>query len=47
MTNHFHLLLEVPPPTNGEFGLSEDELIHRPGGLYFCFAISAGSKRRK
>lgn len=35
MTNHFHLLLEVPPPsTDGEFGLSEDELIHRLGGLY-------------
>jgi REP element-mobilizing transposase RayT len=37
MTNHFHLLLEVPPPPgNGPFGLeiSEDELIHRLGGLY-------------
>jgi len=27
MTNHFHLLLEVPPPpSEGEFGLTEDEL---------------------
>ena len=35
MTNHFHLLLDVPPaPTDGEFGISEDELIHRLGGLY-------------
>jgi REP element-mobilizing transposase RayT len=35
MTNHFHLLLEVPPPpSDGEFGISEDELIHRLGGLY-------------
>lgn len=35
MTNHFHLLLEVPPPpADGEFGISEDELIHRLGGLY-------------
>ena len=37
MTNHFHLLLEVPPPpadTNTEFGLTEQELLHRLGGLY-------------
>jgi len=35
MTNHFHLLLEVPPPpTDGEFGISEEGLIHRLGGLY-------------
>lgn len=37
MTNHFHLLLEVPPPADdGEFGLelTEEELIHRLGGLY-------------
>jgi len=35
MTNHFHLLLEVPPPpSEGEFGISEEELIHRLGGLY-------------
>ncbi len=35
MTNHFHLLLEVPPPpTDGEFGISEEELVHRLGGLY-------------
>ena len=35
MTNHFHLLLEVPPPpAEGEFGLTEEELIHRLGGLY-------------
>ncbi|MFT6241698.1 MAG: REP element-mobilizing transposase RayT [Akkermansiaceae bacterium] len=35
MTNHFHLLLEVPPPSeDGEFGISEEELIHRLGGLY-------------
>jgi len=35
MTNHFHLLLEIPPPPiDGEFGLTEEELIHRLGGLY-------------
>lgn len=35
MTNHFHLLLEVPPPPlDGEFDLTEKELIHRLGGLY-------------
>ena len=35
LTNHIHLLLEVPPPpTDGEFGLTEDELIYRLGGLY-------------
>ena len=35
MTNHFHLLLEVPPPpSDGEFGISEKELIHRLSGLY-------------
>ena len=40
MTNHFHLLLEIPPPPRDpdgqpfEFGISEDELIHRLGGLY-------------
>ena len=35
MTNHFHLLLEVPPPpADGDFGLNEEELIHRLGGLY-------------
>ena len=40
MTNHFHLLLEVPPsPTTedqkwGEFGVSEKELLYRLGGLY-------------
>ena len=35
MTNHFHLLLGVPPPpSDGEFGISEEELTYRPGGLY-------------
>jgi REP element-mobilizing transposase RayT len=35
MTNHFHILLEVPPPPlDGEFGISEEELIFRLGGLY-------------
>jgi REP element-mobilizing transposase RayT len=35
LTNHIHLLLEVPPPpTDREFGLTEDELIYRLGGLY-------------
>ena len=35
MTNHFHLLLEVPPPpSNSDFGISEEELVHRLGGLY-------------
>ena len=35
MTNHFHLLLEVPPPpSGGEFRISEEELTHRLGGLY-------------
>ena len=35
MPNHFHLLLEVPPPpSDGEFGISEEELIFRLGGLY-------------
>lgn len=35
MTNHFHLLLEVPPPPPNEvFGIAEEELIHRLGGLY-------------
>jgi len=35
MTNHFHLLLEVPPPpADGDFKLTEEELVHRLGGLY-------------
>ena len=35
MTNHFHLMLEVPPPpSEGEFGMTEEELIYRLGGLY-------------
>jgi REP element-mobilizing transposase RayT len=35
MTNHFHLLLEVPPlPDEGEFGITEEDLIYRLGGLY-------------
>jgi len=35
MTNHFHLLLEIPPPpSEGKFGISEEELIQRLGGLY-------------
>ena len=35
MTNHFHLLLEIPPPpSEGKLGISEKELIHRLGGLY-------------
>ena len=42
MTNHFHLLLEVPPPPNdGEFGLSEDELLHRLNGLYSRAYVAA------
>ena len=32
MSNHFHLLLEVPPMVDG--GLSDDELLGRLGGLY-------------
>ena len=35
MTNHFHLLLEIPPPPlDGDLKLTEEELIHRLGGLY-------------
>jgi putative transposase len=35
MTNHFHLLLEVPPsPGEGKFGLTEEGLLFRLGGLY-------------
>lgn len=38
MTNHFHILLEVPPLPRAtkelEFGISEEELLHRLGGLY-------------
>jgi REP element-mobilizing transposase RayT len=42
MTNHFHLLLEVPPPPeDGEFGISEEELIHRLGGLYSRAYVNA------
>ena len=32
MSNHFHLLLEVPPMAAG--GLSDEELLQRLGGLY-------------
>ncbi len=32
MSNHFHLLLEVPPMADG--GLSDEELLGRLGGLY-------------
>jgi putative transposase len=32
MSNHFHLLLEVPPKAEG--GLSDDELLKRLSGLY-------------
>jgi hypothetical protein len=32
MSNHFHLLLEVPPMAEG--GLSDEELLKRLGGLY-------------
>ncbi|MEI6607159.1 MAG: transposase [Verrucomicrobiota bacterium] len=32
MSNHFHLLLEVPPMEEG--GLSDEELLRRLGGLY-------------
>ncbi len=32
MSNHFHLLLEVPPMVDG--GLSDEELLGRLGGLY-------------
>jgi len=32
MSNHFHLLLEVPPMADG--GLSDEELLQRLGGLY-------------
>ena len=32
MSNHFHLLLEVPPMKEG--GLSDDELLKRLSGLY-------------
>jgi REP element-mobilizing transposase RayT len=42
MTNHFHLLLEIPPsPSDGEFGISEDGLIHRLGGLYSRAYVAA------
>jgi REP element-mobilizing transposase RayT len=42
MTNHFHLLLEVPPPPeHGEFGLTEEDLIHRLGGLYSRAYVNA------
>jgi REP element-mobilizing transposase RayT len=36
MSNHFHVLLEVPPGCGkGEsLGLSDEELLHRLGGLY-------------
>lgn len=37
MTNHFHLLLEVPPggvDKGDSLGLSDEELIYRLGGLY-------------
>ena len=55
MTNHFHLLLEVPPsPTTedqkwGEFGVSEKELLYRLGGLYsrayVCLLYTSPSPR--
>ena len=32
MSNHFHLLLEVPPMSAG--GMSDEVLLQRPGGLY-------------
>ena len=32
MSNHFHLLLEVPPMPEG--GISDEELLRRLGGLY-------------
>jgi len=45
MTNHFHLLLEVPPPLSyGEFGIFEEGLIYRLGGLY-SRAYVAGVQR--
>jgi len=36
MSNHLHVLLEVPPgcEKGGSLGLSNEELIHRLGGLY-------------
>lgn len=42
MTNHFHLLLEVPPPPDqGEFGITEEELIYRLNGLYSRAYVTA------
>lgn len=48
MTNHFHLLLEVPPlPEGGEIvggvdlGLTEEELLRRLGGLYARNTVAA------
>jgi hypothetical protein len=52
MTNHFHILLEVPPlPEGGEIigagvhkidlGLTEEELIRRLGGLYARNSVAA------
>ena len=42
MTNHFHLLLEVPPPPNdGEFGITEEELLYRLNGLYSRAYVAA------
>jgi len=50
MTNHFHLLLEVPELPRGEngeivggldLGLSEEKLLWRLGGLYSRAAVSA------
>ena len=39
MSNHFHLLLEVPRMADG--GLSDEELLQRVNGLY-CEAVVAG-----
>jgi hypothetical protein len=42
MTNHFHLLLEVPPPPNdGEFGITEEGLLYRLNGLYSRAYVTA------
>lgn len=48
MTNHFHILLEVPPmPEKGEsidgvhLGISQDELLRRLGGLYSQTTVAA------
>lgn len=43
MTNHFHLLLEVPP-SDGKHGSTEDELIRRLGGLYSRAYVNGGKK---